>query len=145
MISNYHWHNKKVLITGHTGFKGGWLSLWLHDLGARIHGIALAPSSQPNFFDAVNLKSLLTSDDRIDIRDADKLQQAIHAIKPDIVFHLAAQPLVQYGYEAPVETFAVNALGTAHVLEAIRTCDAVQAAIMVTTDKCYANLFVVLL
>lgn len=133
------WQNKKVLITGHTGFKGSWLCLWLHTLGAEIHGIALDPPTQPNFFDCANIRTLLASDQRLNICDLASLKQSIAKLQPELIFHLAAQPLVAYSYQAPIETYAVNVMGTAHVLEAIRFCESAQAAVLVTTDKCYEN------
>lgn len=139
MKNNSIWKDKRVLITGHTGFKGGWLSVWLNHLGAKLYGIALDPPTEPNFFSVSNIQSLFELDARIDIRNFNELAQSIHSVKPDIVFHLAAQPLVQYSYDFPLETYAVNVMGTAHLLEALRTCDSVRAAVIVTTDKCYEN------
>lgn len=138
-MKNTHWKNKRVLVTGHTGFKGGWLCLWLNQLGAEVYGVALDPPTNPNLFTIANIKSLLTSDARIDIRDHFKLAEYIHSCQPEIIFHMAAQPLVQYSYHFPIETYAVNVMGTAHVLEAIQTCDSVRAAVIITTDKCYEN------
>lgn len=133
------WKNKKILITGHTGFKGGWLSIWLHQLGAELHGIALDPLTEPNLFTIANIASLFVSDHRVDIRDQQRILSLIQSIQPDVVFHLAAQPLVQDSYDMPVETYAINVMGTAHVLDAIRQCPTVRAAVIVTTDKCYEN------
>lgn len=134
------WKGKSVLLTGHTGFKGSWLSLCLSELGAELHGLALdPPADEDNLFTIANLSSLLASDNRIDIRNAAQVKQVMKAVKPDIVFHLAAQPLVQYSYDHPLETYAVNVMGTAHVLEAIRYCDFVRAIVVVTSDKCYEN------
>jgi CDP-glucose 4,6-dehydratase len=133
------WKGKTVLVTGHTGFKGSWLSLWLMRLGATVHGVALDPPTEPNLFTLLKLPSLLASDTRLDIREGEKLSQLLAKIKPEVVFHLAAQPLVQYSYEHPIETFAVNVMGTAMLLEALRFSSSVRAAVMVTTDKCYEN------
>ncbi len=139
MSINNSWFGKRVLITGHTGFKGAWLSLWLHDLGAEVHGLALEPSIEPNFYTIVKANTLLTSDKRLDICDTQAVIEHVHRIKPDVIFHLAAQSLVKYSYESPIETYAVNVMGTANILEAIRLCDSVRAAVIVTTDKCYEN------
>ncbi len=128
---------KKVLVTGHTGFKGGWLSIWLDMLGAELAGIALDPPEKGVF----NLSGIggRMSDHRADIRDLDKILDIFAREQPEIVFHLAAQPLVLDSYRNPAETFAINTQGTAHVLEAIRQTPSVRAAVMVTTDKCYEN------
>lgn len=138
-MNSSSWRKRRVLVTGHTGFKGGWLSLWLHAMGAEVHGIALEPPTEPNFYTETHLHMLFASDIRQDIRQATQLCQHICAIQPDFVFHLAAQPLVQYSYDHPLETYEVNVLGTANVLEAIRKCSSVQAALIITTDKCYEN------
>jgi CDP-glucose 4,6-dehydratase len=133
------WRGKRVFLTGHTGFKGGWLSLWLTDLGADVHGYALAPPTDPNFFTATALKKRLASSTLADIRDAAALERAMQAAQPDIVLHLAAQPLVRLSYAEPVETYAVNVMGTVNLLEAVRKSPGVQAVVNVTTDKCYEN------
>ena len=133
------WKNKSVLITGHTGFKGGWLALWLNSLGAHVHGYALAPSTRPSFFVAANVESLLASHTVADIRDAGMLQTTIKSVQPDIVFHLAAQPLVRQSYIDPVETYTTNVMGTVNLFEAVRKMSTVKALINVTTDKCYKN------
>lgn len=138
-MRNTVWEGKNVLITGHTGFKGSWLSLWLKELGAKVHGISLDPPTQINLFSVANIKACLASDIRLDIRDLNELTKVVHEIQPEVVFHLAAQPLVQYSYEFPIETYSVNVMGTAHVFEAIRACNSVHAAVIVTTDKCYEN------
>ncbi|MDP2834786.1 MAG: CDP-glucose 4,6-dehydratase [Pseudomonadota bacterium] len=138
-INRDFWRGKRVFLTGHTGFKGGWLSLWLADLGAEVHGYALAPPTEPNFFTVANLPSRLASSQIADIRDAEALARAMQAARPDIVLHLAAQPLVRYSYAAPVETYAVNVMGTVNLLEAVRRTPGVKAVINVTTDKCYEN------
>lgn len=133
------WRGKRVFLTGHTGFKGGWLALWLADMGAEVHGYALAPPTDPNLFTAVNLQARLVRSTIADIRDAEALIQAMQAARPDIVLHLAAQPLVRYSYVAPVETYAINVMGTVNLLEAVRQTHSVKAVINVTTDKCYEN------
>jgi CDP-glucose 4,6-dehydratase len=133
------WQGKQVLVTGHTGFKGAWLCLWLHHLGAIVHGLALDPPTQPSLYEVAQISSLLKSDLRVDIRDEEAVRCAIQAIQPEVIFHLAAQPLVAYGYAQPIETYAVNVMGTAHVLEAARNSSSVRAIVAITTDKCYEN------
>jgi len=137
-LNTEFWKGKKVLITGHTGFKGGWLSLWLQHLGAELIGISLAPPTTPNFYEQVKIAAGMISL-RGDIRDGEAIKQIFQAHQPEIVFHLAAQPLVRYSYRKPVETFETNVMGTLHVLEAIRHVGSVRAALMVSTDKCYKN------
>ncbi len=133
------WNGKCVFLTGHTGFKGGWLSLWLQSMGAEVHGYALKPPTEPNLFTVAEVGKNMASSVIADIRDADKLRHAMRAACPDIVFHLAAQPLVRYSYAQPVETYAVNVMGTVHLLEAVRATPGVKAIVNVTTDKCYEN------
>jgi CDP-glucose 4,6-dehydratase len=133
------WRGKRVFLTGHTGFKGGWLALWLADMGAEVHGYALQPPTDPNLFTVANLQGCLTSSTIADIRDADAFTQAMQAARPEIVLHLAAQPLVRYSYAAPVETYAVNVMGTVNLLEAVRRTPGVKAVVNITTDKCYEN------
>jgi CDP-glucose 4,6-dehydratase len=132
------WCGRRVLVTGHTGFKGGWLSYWLHRLGARVTGLSLAPATMPNLFNALGLDALC--DSRIgDVRDLESVRAAVSAAHPEVVLHLAAQPLVRAGYRAPLETFATNVMGTAHMLDALRDAPSVRVAVMVTTDKVYRN------
>ncbi len=132
------WRGRRVLVTGHTGFKGGWLSLWLSALGARVAGFALAPPTEPNFFDLCRLAGRL--DHRLgDVRNADAVQAAFDGFRPEIVFHLAAQSLVRPAHAAPVETFATNVMGTVHVLDAVRRIGGIGAVLIVTSDKCYAE------
>lgn len=133
------WRHRRVFITGHTGFKGSWLSLWLHALGAEVHGLALDPPTQPNLFDVARVAETLASHTVADIRDFAAVRAAVAAAAPDVVFHLAAQPLVRYSYAHPVETYAVNVMGTVHLLEAVRSAGTVKALVNVTTDKCYEN------
>lgn len=133
------WRDKRVFVTGHTGFKGGWLSLLLSSRGAKIHGFSLKPPSEPNFFTVTDLRAHLASSTIADIRDAATLTYAMQAAQPDIVLHLAAQPLVRYSYIAPVETYAVNVMGTVNLLESVRQTPSVKAVVNVTTDKCYEN------
>ena len=137
-ITPTFWKNRKVLITGHTGFKGSWLSLWLQHLGAELTGISLDPPTSPSLYQRAEVANGMISL-RQDIRNGEELKKYFQQYKPEIVFHLAAQPLVRYSYKAPVETYETNVMGTLHVLEAIRTIDSVQATVLITTDKCYQN------
>ncbi len=133
------WSGKRVLLTGHTGFKGSWMSLWLLRLGAQLTGYALAPETKPALFEQLGLAQEF--DSRIgDIRDAGAVRRLAHEIRPEIVFHFAAQPLVLASYEDPIATFATNVMGTAHVLDALRGLDRPCVAVMITTDKVYENL-----
>lgn len=133
------WSGKRVFMTGHTGFKGGWLSLWLVSMGAKVTGYALTPNTTPNFFEATKIGSNLTQSHIADIRDLNELQKRMIQARPEIVIHMAAQPLVRYSYAHPVETYATNVMGTVHVLEGIRNLDCVRAVVIVTSDKCYEN------
>ena len=133
------WHDRRVLVTGHTGFKGGWLSLWLAGRGACVHGYALDPPTEPSFFAACGLADHLAGDTRGDVRDEPALARCLAEARPEVVFHLAAQPLVRRSYREPLETFDVNVMGTARLLEAVRGCDAVRAVVVITTDKVYEN------
>ena len=133
------WLNRSVFLTGHTGFKGGWIALWLSQLGAKVHGYSLAPPTTPNFFTATQLEDRLQSSTIADIRDLPKLAAALQAAQPSIVIHMAAQPLVRESYNTPVDTFATNVIGTVNVLEAARQAETVQAIVNITTDKCYEN------
>ena len=132
------WKNKRVFVTGHTGFKGSWLSLWLHSLGAKVKGFALAPATTPSLFELTKLDSLIDSE-LGNINDYAVLAKSIQAYQPDVVLHLAAQPLVRESYDNPLETYMTNVMGTAHVLEAIRHTPSVRSAVFITTDKCYEN------
>ena len=138
LVSASSWDGRRVLVTGHTGFKGGWLSLWLHRLGAHVTGLSLPAPTQPSFFEQTRLSEVIDHVEG-DIRDAQTVASAIEAAQPEVVFHLAAQPLVRYSYSNPVETYATNVMGTVHLLEACRTSDKVRAVVCVTTDKCYEN------
>ena len=133
------WTGKRVFLTGHTGFKGGWLSLWLQSLGAEIHGYALNPPTEINLFCVAEVGKGMASSKIADIRDADRLRTAMQVTKPEIVLHLAAQPIVRYSYAQPSETYAVNVMGTVHLLEAVRNTPSVKAVVNITTDKCYEN------
>ena len=132
------WQGKRVFVTGHTGFKGSWLSLWLHRLGAEVTGYALDPPTRPSLFELCGVDRLVRSV-IADVRDKDELAGAMRAAAPEIVIHMAAQPLVRESYKNPLETYAVNVMGAAHLLEAVRGCDSVRAVVNVTTDKCYEN------
>ncbi len=129
---------KRIFVTGHTGFKGGWLALSLARMGAKVRGYGLDPATQPSLFQSADVHSLV-EDLRGDIRDATRLNRAMREFAPEIVFHLAAQPLVRRSYADPVETYETNVLGTVHLLESIRTLPSVRATVVVTTDKCYLN------
>ncbi len=133
------WRGKRVFLTGHTGFKGGWLALWLSDMGAEVHGYALPPPTSPSLFEVAGLASRLKSNTIADIRDLSALTHAMRASNPQIVLHLAAQSLVRRSYDSPVDTYAVNVMGTVHLLEAVRQTGGVNAVVNVTTDKCYEN------
>lgn len=132
------WNEKKVFVTGHTGFKGSWLCLCLQQMGAEVTGFALHPPTNPSLFEVARVAKGMHSITG-DIRDAGTLAVAMHAAAPDVVIHMAAQPLVRYSYTAPVETYATNVMGTVHVLEAVRTTASVRAVVNVTSDKCYEN------
>jgi len=133
------WNGKNVFLTGHTGFKGSWLSLWLASMGANVTGFALAPNSTPNLYSVLEIDSLIGKSYISDIREISALKKAMSDSRPDIVIHMAAQPLVRYSYANPVETYATNVMGTVHVLECMRSIDSVRASVVVTTDKCYEN------
>jgi CDP-glucose 4,6-dehydratase len=130
---------KRVLVTGHTGFKGSWLSIWLHEMGAKVVGVSLAPYSERDNYVLSGIGQKIEADLRADIRDRERLKNIFHQYQPEIVFHLAAQPLVRLSYEIPEETYEVNVMGTVNVMEAIRATSSVKVAVMITTDKCYEN------
>ena len=132
------WQGRRVFVTGHTGFKGGWLSLWLHEVGACVSGYGLLPESEPNLFAAAGIDRFVDST-IADVRDLSTLREALSRSEAEVVFHLAAQPLVQRGYADPIGTYSTNVMGTAHVLEAARACACVRAVVVVTTDKCYES------
>jgi CDP-glucose 4,6-dehydratase len=138
MFDNFY-RNKRVFLTGHTGFKGSWLAEWLLLLGAEVHGYALDPQPHEILFDQLGLAPRLASDTRADLADRAALTRALGDARPDVVLHLAAQPLVRLSYEIPVETFATNVMGTAHLLEAVRQAGRSCAVVCITTDKCYEN------
>lgn len=133
------WQGKRVLVTGHTGFKGGWLVMWLSQLGARVAGLALPPPTTPSLFAEAGLERLLTQHHLANLCDAVAVSAAMQQSQPEIVLHLAAQPLVRYSYQHPAETYASNVMGTLHLLEAIRHTPSVRSVVCITTDKCYDN------
>ncbi|MFM7427790.1 MAG: CDP-glucose 4,6-dehydratase [Elainella sp.] len=138
MVNREFWQGKKVFMTGHTGFKGSWLSLWLQELGAELTGFALKPPSNPSLFELANVASGMTSIEG-DICDFEALKQAMAEAQPEIVIHMAAQPIVRRSYQAPIETYATNVMGTVHLLEAVRQVGGVKVVVDITSDKCYEN------
>lgn len=138
ILDEEFWRGKKVFLTGHTGFKGSWLALWLKSMGAIVKGYALEPSTNPNLYEIVGVNDLLESEIN-DIRDLPGLSSSLNSFCPDIVFHMAAQPLVRASYKDPIETYSTNVMGTVNLLEAARQCPSVKAVINITTDKCYEN------
>src|SRR5277367_2809409 len=130
---------RSVLLTGHTGFKGSWLAIWLKHLGAQVHGYALDPPTEPSLFAVAGVPSLLASDTRADLADQGRLRATFALSQPEVVFHLAAQSLVREGYRDPLGTFATNVLGTAAVLDCARECPSARALVIITTDKVYEN------
>lgn len=138
-IFNSFYKGKRILITGHTGFKGSWLAIWLHELGAEVIGIALDPYSGRDNYVLSGIGKKIKADLRGDIRDGQLMKDIFQKYQPEIVFHLAAQPLVRLSYEIPIETYETNVMGTIHVMEAIRATESVKVSVMITTDKCYEN------
>ncbi len=138
MVRRAFWEGKRVFVTGHTGFKGGWCATWLLEMGAEVIGYALKPDTDPSYFTLCGLAERMQSVFG-DIREPDALTRSLQKAEPGIVVHLAAQPLVRRSYREPVETFATNVMGTVHVLEAVRRTHSVRAAVIVTSDKCYEN------
>lgn len=138
-IFNGFYKSKRVLVTGHTGFKGSWLSIWLHELGAEVVGVALDPFTDKDNFVLSGIGTKIKADIRADIRDGEMMKQIFAEYQPEIVFHLAAQPLVRLSYKQPVETYEINVMGTINVMEAIRNTRSVKVGVMITTDKCYDN------
>ena len=137
-MNKQFWAGKRVFITGHTGFKGSWLSLWLQKLGAEVTGYATSPPTEPNMFNGANVAQNMTSIIG-DVRDINSLKKAIKLSQPEVIIHMAAQSLVRYSYANPVETYAVNVMGSVNLLESLRQIKSVRAVINVTTDKCYEN------
>ena len=138
-IYNNFYKGKRVLVTGHTGFKGSWLCIWLHALGAKVVGVGLDPLTQRDNFVLSDIGSKMEADIRADIRDGNRITQIFAEYKPEIVFHLAAQPLVRLSYQIPKETYEVNVMGTINIMEAIRASKSDRVGVMITTDKCYEN------
>ena len=139
VIHKDFWKGRKVLITGHTGFKGSWLCLWLNSMGANVYGIGLSPLTEHSIYKYARIADIVESN-ILDIRDFKKTQELFDQINPDIVFHMAAQPLVRYSYSNPIETYETNILGTVNILEASRNCESLKAIVNITSDKCYENL-----
>jgi CDP-glucose 4,6-dehydratase len=138
LVRSSSWNGRRVLITGHTGFKGGWLAMWLRTLGAEVAGLSLPAPTEPSLFEQARIGEMVSHVEG-DVRDLDAVRRTINDARPEVIFHLAAQPLVRYSYDNPVETYATNVMGTVHVLEAARHTDSVRAVVCVTTDKCYEN------
>lgn len=138
-IFNNFYKGKRVLVTGHTGFKGSWLSIWLNELGAEVVGVGLDPATEKDNFVLSGIGERIKADIRADIRDGVRMKEIFNEFRPEIVFHLAAQPLVRLSYDIPVETYQTNVMGTINILEAIRATESVKVGIMITTDKCYEN------
>ena len=138
-LYNGFYRGKRVLVTGHTGFKGSWLSIWLHELGAEVIGVALEPQTEKDNFVLSGIGPKIKADLRTDISDATAIQRIFDEYQPEIVFHLAAQPLVRLSYDEPVDTWQTNVMGTINVMEAFRHCKSAKVAVMITTDKCYEN------
>ena len=133
------WQKKRVFLTGHTGFKGSWLSLWLQMMGAEVHGFSLVPSSEPNLFTVARVAEGMSGNTIADIRNYANVRDAIIKCEPEIIIHMAAQPLVRHSYIEPVETYATNVMGTVHVLDIARQTSSVKAIVVISTDKCYEN------
>ena len=138
-MNEHFWRQKRVFLTGHTGFKGSWLALWLGSLGARLYGYALNPSTDPSLYVSAEINQDLETDTRADLSDLSRLRTCVQAAQPEIVFHLAAQPLVRESYLDPINTFATNVLGTAHLLDSLRGITSLKAVVVITTDKVYHN------
>lgn len=137
-VSREFWSGRRVFLTGHSGFKGGWLGLWLSELGADVRGYSLAPCGTPTLHEVARLHERVDGE-FADIRDAEQLASGIAEFRPEIVLHLAAQPLVRESYRTPAQTYATNVTGTLNLLEAVRSCDSVRALLVITSDKCYEN------
>jgi CDP-glucose 4,6-dehydratase len=139
MLESSFWKDRKVFLTGHTGFKGSWMSIWLNMLGADVKGYSLQPPSNPSLYEEANVSNLVNSDIN-DIRNFDMLNKSIQEFSPEIIFHMAAQPLVRASYKIPLETYETNVMGTANVLQSAYESSSVKAVINITTDKCYENI-----
>lgn len=138
MIDLAFWKDKRVFLTGHTGFKGSWLSIWLAHLGSEVTGFALPPPTDPSMYIKAQVGRMINGMEG-DIRDLKSLEKAVVSSEPDIIFHLAAQPIVRFSYEDPLLTYQTNIMGTAHLLDVVRRCPSVRAVVIITTDKCYEN------
>ena len=138
-MNKIFWKDRKVFITGHTGFKGGWISLWLHSMGAKVYGFAREPNTNPNFFHVTMLSSIFEESFIGEIDDFDYLSASLKECKPSIMFHMAAQPIVKDSYLDPVETYRTNVMGTVNILEAARNSESLKVIVNVTSDKCYEN------
>ena len=138
-LNPHFWSGKRVLVTGHNGFKGSWLSLWLSRLGALVHGVSLAPDTNPSLSEQIQLSDFLASHNLFDIDNLERLKALVSASQPEVVFHLAAQPLVRRSYSDPLRTWSTNVLGSLNVLEALKQLDTSCAVVMITTDKVYEN------
>lgn len=138
-IFNNFYKGKRILVTGHTGFKGSWLIIWLHELGAEVFGVGLEPYTEKDNFVLSGIGNKIEADIRADVRDGQKMKEIFAEYQPEIVFHLAAQPLVRLSYEIPVDTYQTNVMGTINIMEAIRATESVKVGVMITTDKCYDN------
>ena len=139
VITNEFWKNRRVLVTGHTGFKGGWLSLWLNEMGANVFGYSLAPTLENEFYNKVYSNGFIGEEQLSDVTDFNKISDCINTFKPQVIFHLAAQPIVRMSYAEPLSTFNTNVLGIVNILEAVRTSSLELSIVNVTTDKVYAN------
>lgn len=138
MIDKNFWQGKRVFITGHTGFKGSWLSLWLAEMGADLKGYSLQPPTEPSLYEMAGIDDVMESEIG-DIRNFEQLRNSIMAFKPEIIFHMAAQPLVRLSYDEPIETYSTNVMGTVNLLEAVRQTGGIKAVVNITSDKCYEN------
>lgn len=138
VLNNRFWRGKRVFVTGHTGFKGSWLSLWLQELGAEVTGYALAPPTNPSLYELAHVEEGMTSH-MGDIRDLSSLTAAMSSTCPEIIIHMAAQPLVRHSYENPLETYSTNVMGVVNLFEAVRSTESVRVVLNITTDKCYEN------
>ncbi|WP_394374095.1 CDP-glucose 4,6-dehydratase [Paenibacillus polymyxa] len=139
MVDRSFWVGKNVFLTGHTGFKGSWLSLWLHSMGAKVTGYSLPAPTSPALYELGNVENVLVESTIGDVADLEMLRRSLHKVNPEIIIHMAAQPLVRKSYEDPVQTYSTNVMGTVNVMEAARTCSSVRVILNVTTDKCYEN------
>jgi CDP-glucose 4,6-dehydratase len=138
-INPEFWNGKRVAITGHTGFKGGWLSLWMHGMGVKLYGFSKPPNTQPSLFEQANIPSVFSLHRLGDIADEAAVNTFMKDAQPELVFHLAAQPLVRQSYQDPLETYRTNVMGTANLLQAVRNSSSVKVVVVVTSDKCYEN------